>query len=124
MVGWPYCQRGYDRFVGTERYTFGISDITFWSIKSARFYLDAFSTEEDVVDAVTFVRLRSPGQFEWIYIRIVGGEGKTWMCQNIGMNLAIAVLKSCLDKCICLRPRYHNSVVVVQIFCLFCPVFY
>ena len=56
MVGWPYCQRGYDRFVGTERYTFGISDITFWSKKSARFYLDAFSTEEDVVDAVTFVR--------------------------------------------------------------------
>ena len=122
MVGGPRCERCYYRFVGAEGYTLGISDIAFRTKELAFRHLNALATEEEIVDAVAFVRLRSPSQFVRVDIGIVRGEGEARMSQHIGVNRAIAVVESSLDECCRLRPRYHYAVMVVQVACLLSPV--
>ena len=122
MVGGPRCERCYYRFVGAEGYTLGISDVAFRTKELAFRHLNALATEEEVVDAVAFVRLRSPCQFVRVDIRIVRGEGEARMSQHIRVNRAIAVVESSLDECRRLWPRYHYSVMVVHIARLLRPV--
>lgn len=122
MVGGPRSERCYYRFVSAEGYTLGISDVSFRTKNLAFRHLNAFATEEEIVDAVAFVRLRSPRQLAWADIRIVRGEGEARMSQHIRVNRAIAVLESSLNERCRLRLRYHHAVMVVHIARLLRPV--